>query len=75
MQEPPSTLETAAGKEAAYVIEQLGGTAKVAKFFGIKQGSVSEWKTTGLPQARRRHLVDIRPDLFAGTDLAEQPTT
>lgn len=49
--------------DAVYVTDKLGGTAATARFFGIDSASVSEWRTRGvIPQARLRHLQDVRPD-------------
>ena len=47
------------------IIEKMGGPVAVARFFGITKGAVSQWKTNGIPDARERHLKDIKPDLFA----------
>jgi hypothetical protein len=51
-------------EEAVRIIEGLGGTSAAARFFDISQASVSEWKRKGVPQARKRHLRDVRPDLL-----------
>lgn len=41
---------------AVAVIEELGGTKAVAKIFGIKEPSVSDWKRTGIPHPRMMYL-------------------
>lgn len=46
-------------------IDQLGGTAAVARLFGIAQPSVSKWRKTGIPPARLMYLNVVRPDVFA----------
>lgn len=46
------------------VIEELGGTAKVAKIFKIKMPSVSKWKKAGIPQARLMYLKVKYPRIF-----------
>jgi hypothetical protein len=46
------------------VIERLGDTSAVAAIFGIKPPSVSEWKKTGIPPARRMYLQVVYPDAF-----------
>jgi hypothetical protein len=46
------------------LIDLLGGTSRVAELFDVQPPSVSGWRTTGLPKARRMHLQAIRPDLF-----------
>lgn len=58
--------------EAARVVQGMGGIRKVARFFGISQPAVSQWLAAGqLPAARRRHLQDVRPDLFVAQQGAE----
>jgi len=47
-------------------IDQLGGTAAVARLFGIAQPSVTKWRRTGIPSARLMYLKLIRPDVFDG---------
>lgn len=39
-------------KRSAEVIESLGGTSEVARFFGISAPSVTEWKKSGIPDYR-----------------------
>lgn len=47
------------------MIDNMGGTASTARFFGIASESVSEWRARGvIPQARLRHLQDVRPDVL-----------
>lgn len=53
------------------IIDQLGGTAEVARLCRIKPPSVSEWRRTGIPDARRQYLELLRPDVF-GEAPAEQ---
>jgi hypothetical protein len=47
------------------IIDELGGTSAVAKLFEVKPASVSEWRTKGIPKARRQTLKLLRPDLFS----------
>lgn len=47
------------------IIDALGGTAKVAEICEVKPPSVSEWRTKGIPRARRQYLELLRPDVFA----------
>jgi len=49
------------------LINELGGTAEVARIFGIQQPSVSDWKRYGIPKARLMYLRLLRPDLFDGS--------
>lgn len=44
------------------VIKNLGGTLAVARLFGIKPPSVSEWKRKGIPSARLQYIALARPD-------------
>ncbi len=46
------------------IIDRLGGTVEVAKICEIKPPSVSEWRVTGIPQARRQFLSLLRPEAF-----------
>jgi len=46
------------------IIDALGGTAAVAALCDVKQPSVSQWRTDGIPKARRQFLELLRPDLF-----------
>ena len=48
----------------ASVINALGGTAAVARLCRVKQPSVSGWKQSGIPAARRQFLELLRPDVF-----------
>lgn len=45
------------------LIDDLGGTSKVAEMFGIEPPSVSEWRKSGIPKARRQTLALMFPDL------------
>jgi hypothetical protein len=46
------------------IIDRLGGTTEVARICQIKPPSVSEWRATGIPPARRQYLELLRPDAF-----------
>lgn len=52
------------------LIDALGGTNEVARICQIKPGSVSGWRTNGIPRARLMFLKLLRPDLFP----EEKPT-
>lgn len=54
------------------IIDELGGTSAVAKLFEIQPASVSEWRTKGIPKARRQTLKLMRPDLFVPQQAAQQ---
>lgn len=47
------------------IIDRLGGTTEVARICQIKPPSVSEWRASGIPPARRQFLELLRPDAFA----------
>lgn len=47
------------------LIDELGGTTKVAEMFEIKPASVSEWRKLGIPKARLQFLKLLRPDLLS----------
>lgn len=46
------------------IIDALGGTAEVARLCKVRPPSVSEWRTRGIPQARRQFLELLRPEVF-----------
>lgn len=51
-------------KNPNQIIDALGGTSAVAKLCEIKDSSVSEWRTNGIPKARLMFLRLARPDVF-----------
>ncbi|HHA2620870.1 TPA: hypothetical protein ACOECG_004410 [Stenotrophomonas maltophilia] len=55
---------------ASEIIDRLGGTAEVARICRIKPPSVSEWRASGIPPARRQFLELLRPEAFAGSRVA-----
>ncbi|MBI2798947.1 MAG: Rha family transcriptional regulator [Gammaproteobacteria bacterium] len=46
------------------LIDKLGGTAELSRLCKVKPSSVSEWRKTGIPPARRMFLEVVRPDIF-----------
>lgn len=50
------------------LIDKLGGTTEVARIFGIKPPSVSEWRVSGIPKARLMYLRLLRPEVFVEDD-------
>jgi DNA-binding transcriptional regulator YdaS (Cro superfamily) len=52
------------------IIDRLGGTGSVAKLCKVKPPSVSQWRTTGIPAARRQLLELVRPDAFAESNAS-----
>lgn len=57
----PKVLATMTDNE---LIDELGGTAAVAKLFEVKDPSISGWRKNGIPKARMQTLKLMRPDLF-----------
>lgn len=51
-------------KTPTEIINALGGTCAVARIFGIKAPSVSDWKELGIPRARMMYLEVKYPHLF-----------
>lgn len=51
------------------IIDALGGTTEVARLCEVQPPSVSEWRRTGIPRARRMYLQLIRPDAFPIEDF------
>lgn len=47
------------------LIDDLGGTSKVAELCDITTGAVSQWRTNGIPQYRLAFFRLLRPDLFS----------
>lgn len=50
------------------IITRLGGTAAVARMCRVRAPSVSEWKRSGIPDARRQFLELLHPDVFGLAD-------
>lgn len=44
------------------IIDALGGTSRVAALFGIEPASVSGWRKSGIPTARKQTLALLFPD-------------
>jgi hypothetical protein len=44
------------------IIDALGGTGAVAEILGIQPPSVSEWRVSGIPPARKQTLGLLFPD-------------
>lgn len=51
--------------DANQIIDALGGTFAVARLCRVRPPSVSEWRRTGIPDARLQFLKLARPDAFA----------
>lgn len=46
------------------VIDELGGTAKVAALCEVSMAAVSQWREVGIPKSRLMYLRLARPDVF-----------
>jgi hypothetical protein len=57
------------------IIDRLGGTAAVARMCNVKQPSVSEWRTRGIPPARRQYLELAHPSAFLADAANDEDTT
>ncbi|WP_368647791.1 Cro/CI family transcriptional regulator [Castellaniella ginsengisoli] len=57
------------------LIDAFGGTSKVAEFFEITTGAVSQWRLTGMPKSRKKTLRFARPRVYRAWELAsaQQP--
>lgn len=56
-------------KEAIKIIKVLGDTAAVARLFGVRMASVSNWKKTGIPSARMMYLRAAQAQALVGIDV------
>lgn len=54
-------------------IDLLGGTNAVARLCKVRSPSVSKWRQSGIPDARRMFLELIRPDVFASDAPPTKP--
>ncbi|WP_312548156.1 Cro/CI family transcriptional regulator [Massilia sp.] len=53
--------------EASKIIDDLGGTAKVAALCEVTMAAVSQWRESGIPKPRLMFLKLARPDVFGPT--------
>jgi hypothetical protein len=56
--------------EANKIIDSLGGTGEVAKICNVTAQAVSQWRLSGIPQARLMFFKLYRPDLFEQKEAA-----
>ena len=47
------------------LIDELGGSVKVADIFGIRSQAVSKWRKQGIPDARMMYLKAVYPETVA----------
>lgn len=56
------------------LIDAFGGTSKVAEFFEITTGAVSQWRLTGVPKSRKKTLRFARPKVYRAWEAsAKEP--
>lgn len=48
----------------ASIIDAFGGASEMARIFDITPQAVSQWRTSGIPNARLMYLRLLRPDVF-----------
>jgi hypothetical protein len=60
---------------ASTVIDELGGTKKVADLCEVTLAAVSQWRTskTGIPKDKLKILRLLRPDVFEKLDAEPVP--
>lgn len=60
---------------ASTVIDELGGTKKVADLCEVTLAAVSQWRTakTGIPKDKLKILQLLRPDVFEKLDAEPVP--
>lgn len=56
-------------QHATQIIEALGDTAEVARLFGVRMPSVSDWKKHGIPRARMMYLKVAKQQALEGIDI------
>ena len=59
-------------KNDSQIIDELGGTARVAELCQVACPSVSEWRIKGIPKARRMYLQVLFPEVFKEPAPEEQ---
>jgi len=56
----------------AQIIEELGGTMKVAEDCGLEPSAISHWKTRGIPRPWLMVLRLWSPEVFKNRKVVEQ---
>lgn len=46
------------------IIDAIGGTSATARLCRVTPASVSDWRKTGIPDARRMFIELARPEIF-----------
>lgn len=55
------------------IIDDLGGTSKVATLCEVSMAAVSQWREDGIPKARLMFLRAVRPEVFIEPEPQEVP--
>ena len=50
------------------LIDALGGTSEAAKICKVSPQAISQWRLTGIPEARRMYLEVVYPKLFKASE-------
>ena len=61
-------------KDAARIIDGLGGTIAAARLCEVTPQAVSQWREDGVPHARLMFLKLARPDLFEEAAAEDEAT-
>lgn len=54
------------------IIDDLGGTAKVAALCEVSMAAVSQWRDSGIPKPRLMFLRLARPDVFGPVETPKR---
>jgi len=46
------------------LIDQLGGTAEVARMLEVTQSCISQWRRRGIPHMPLKYLKMVAPEVF-----------
>jgi len=57
------------------IIDALGGTSEVARLCQVSDPAISQWRKSGIPQARLMYLRLARPTEFAALTGTSTKTT
>ena len=52
------------------LIDEMGGTVKVARLCNVSSQAVSKWRNEGIPSARLMYLKLLFPDLLENSEEA-----
>jgi hypothetical protein len=52
------------------LIDALGGSVQVSLLCRVTSQAVSQWRRTGIPEARRMYLQAVRPEVFTQAEPA-----